>query len=145
MNWGLRVLLLYLGFAAMIGTLVAMSMSQRIELVSPTYYEEELRYQQDIDAEKRAAQLAEPLQVAYQDEAVEIRFPKPFHGRALDGEIRFTKPDDSDLDRRMVVQPDTSGLQRISRSELAFGHYAVKVTWTVDGLTYQSIQGIKVP
>jgi hypothetical protein len=145
MNWGLRVLLLYLGFAAMIGTLVAMSMGQRIELVSPTYYEEELRYQQDIDAEKLAAQLADPLRVDYREGAVEIRFPEAFHGRAMDGEIRFRKPDNSDLDRRIVVQPDTSGQQRIPREELAFGLYQVKVTWTVDGLTYQSLQEIMVP
>jgi hypothetical protein len=145
MHWGLRVTLLYLGFAAMIGTLVAMSMGQRIELVSPTYYEEELRFQQDIDASQRANALSEPLQVEFRDGAVEIRFPERFHGKSLDGEILFIKPDNSSLDRRVVVQPDTAGVQRVRREDLAFGRYDVKVLWTADGLTYRTDRGLMLP
>ena len=145
MNWGLRIAILYLSFAAMIGTLVAMSMSQRIELVSPTYYEEELMFQDDIDAARRANALSEPLQLDYRDGAVEVRFPAVFHGRAMDGQIYFSKPDNSALDRRMPVQPDSSGLQRIRREDLAYGQYGVKVTWTVDGVKYQFEHKLMVP
>lgn len=145
MNWGTRIVILYLSFAALIATLVVMSVRQRIELVSPTYYEEEINYQQDIDAMNRANALTEPLEIGYIDGAVAVAFPQRFHGRALDGEIVFRKPDDSSLDRRVPVQPDTAGVQRVPRAQLAFGSYTVKVSWKMDGLNYLVEKEISLP
>jgi hypothetical protein len=50
MNWGLRIVLVYIGFVAMILTLVFKARSEKIELVAPDYYEQEIVYQNRIEA-----------------------------------------------------------------------------------------------
>ena len=44
MSWGYKIMFLYLGFVAMILTLVVMSMQQDIHLVSENYYEKEQNF-----------------------------------------------------------------------------------------------------
>ena len=63
LNWGTRITVLYLGFVALIVFLVAGSMRQSFDLVSPDYYQKELEYQSVIEAGKNQAAVSSPVKV----------------------------------------------------------------------------------
>ena len=65
MNWGHKILFLYLGFVILVMVMVFMAYRQDVPLVSDDYYEKELKYQDDIDQFKNAALLAEPIYIKY--------------------------------------------------------------------------------
>jgi hypothetical protein len=50
MNFGVKITALYLGFVALILTLVFMSFGQKVELVSKDYYAQEIAFQDKINS-----------------------------------------------------------------------------------------------
>ena len=64
MNWGNRILFLYLGFVALIITLVVVSFSQKVDLVAPDYYARELNFESEIVKMKNEAALVEKPKVS---------------------------------------------------------------------------------
>ena len=58
MNWGYKILLVYAVFIAGILFLVYKASSQKMDLVTPDYYEQELKYQSQINATERANALS---------------------------------------------------------------------------------------
>ena len=50
MNFGGKIVILYLSFVGLILTLVFMSYGQKVELVSTDYYAQEINFQQKINA-----------------------------------------------------------------------------------------------
>ena len=49
MNWGYKIMIVYLVFVAGIAVMVYNSAMQNIDLVTPDYYAKELKYQEKID------------------------------------------------------------------------------------------------
>ena len=58
MNWGYKILAVYLVFVAGIVVMVYKSSTQKIDLVTTDYYAKELKYQERIDAVKRTTALS---------------------------------------------------------------------------------------
>ena len=67
MNWGYKILTVYIIFIAGILLLVFKSSTQNQDLVTKDYYEQELKYQQVIDATERANALSS--EVKFQGES----------------------------------------------------------------------------
>ncbi len=49
MGWSKKITFAYVGFVALIVTMVVVSMRQKVDLVSKDYYAKELNYQSDIN------------------------------------------------------------------------------------------------
>src|SRR5690606_1579223 len=92
LSWGTKIAALYIGFATLIVTLVAASMRQDFDLVTPDYYEQEINYQQVIDADKNLATLTEKVGIDIQSTSVNITFPSAFAGQKIDGTVHFYSP-----------------------------------------------------
>ena len=60
-SWGKRIAILYIGFVALIGVMIALSMGQKVELVSEDYYDKELVFQNKIDEMNNANALSEKI------------------------------------------------------------------------------------
>ena len=58
MNWGYKILMVYILFVAGIMVMVFMSSTQNTDLVTTDYYEKELVYQQKIDQISRTSALS---------------------------------------------------------------------------------------
>ena len=61
MNWGYKILLVYVVFVAGIMFLVFKSSSQKMDLVTTDYYAKELKYQQKIDAMNKVQKLSDTV------------------------------------------------------------------------------------
>lgn len=75
MNWGHKIIIVFILFAAGILTLVTKSMHTRIDMVTPDYYAEELKYQQVIDGRREAQSLSAPVSINQSVQSIGVLFP----------------------------------------------------------------------
>jgi hypothetical protein len=57
MNWGNKLVVVFIAFALFMGYMVYRALSTKYDLVSKDYYKDELRYQERIDGVKNAVAL----------------------------------------------------------------------------------------
>ncbi|WP_436485703.1 FixH family protein [Chitinophaga sp. ARDCPP14] len=144
MNWGHKIIIVFVVFAAGILTLVTKSMHTRIDMVTPDYYGEELKYQQVIDGKENAGRLSAPVTISQEDAGVMISLPSELRNKALNGKVTFYRPSDSGKDVLMPLQPDQSGRQLVSRQLFIRGPYKVKIAWTMNDQPYYQEQLVNI-
>lgn len=145
MNWGLRIVLVYLGFVAMILTLVVKARSEKIELVTPDYYAQEIVYQQRIEALTNAQALSDTLKVTATKEWVTVELPAECLGQIKNGLLRFYRPSDASLDASQTFHTEASVSMHYARSNLQPGLYLVQCSWQTNGQDYYMEKPLVLP
>lgn len=136
MNWGTRITLLYLGFVALILTLVFTCFGQTVELESKDYYARELKFQGQIDATANTNSLSQPIAHQVNGRSVEISFPSELLSEDFKGSVNFFRPSDSSKDKIIALQPDASGKQLLSDPSFIKGVYKMQVSFVSKGKNY---------
>ena len=136
MSWGTKIVLLYCGFILMILTLVFFTLHQDIQLVSDDYYEQELKYQDRIDASKNSQDLRQVISFDAHNGQVIISYPKDFAAKKLEGNILFLRPSDSSLDIKTSIQLNDSAQQTVIFKKFKKGLYKAQLTWTLNNKQY---------
>jgi hypothetical protein len=144
MNWGNRILLLYLAFVALIITLVVFSFSQKVDLVSPDYYARELNFESEIIKMKNEAALVEKPKVILSNEQLQISFPTAFKDKKITGTVLVYKPSDANADYTQAIDAIKEEV-KISTHNFSAGMRKVKITWKVDSLYYLTESVIVIP
>jgi len=135
MNWGNKLIVVFLLFALLIGTMVYKSFQSKPHLVSEEYYKDELRYQDKIDGMANTAKITDV--VVDQDAlSVNIILPKELKGSKIEGEAWFYSKTDESNDKKFPLQVDTSGKQSILKTQLSKTNYQVKLSWKVGSKNY---------
>ena len=75
MNWGYKLMFVFIVFAGLMGTLVYKSMNTKYELVTKDYYKDELKYQDRIDAKNESSKLSD-ISILQDKDSIVINFPK---------------------------------------------------------------------
>ncbi len=125
-------------FAILISCIVAFiifATRNKMELVHPNYYEDEMRFQQQMDRVKRTRALPAGVAATYdaKQETITITLP-PEHARlAATGRIELYRPSDSTLDRHLPLALNAEGAQRVDAHTLKSGLWKVRVQWKVGG------------
>lgn len=135
MNWGKKILIVYIAFVAGIVFMVFKSSTQNKDLVTTDYYARELKYQDRIDEIKRTDALSEPLQYHISDNAITILFPKDFAGKKLVGEAVLYCPSDKQKDIKKTFTVHDQALQ-FTLPGGSNGLYELQVSWQDGGVTY---------
>lgn len=135
-HWGRKIALLYLGFVALIVTLVWKSTHVKLNLVSEDYYAQELSFQTKLDAENAAAQLEQKPVLSLAPDAILVFFPQSKAGKAIDAELHFYNPADAALDKAFSHLHPQQGQLRIDRTTLADARFIAKLSWTCEGKAY---------
>lgn len=135
MNWGHKIIIVFILFAAGILTLVTKSMRSKIDLVTQDYYGEELKYQQVIDGRQQALSLSSPVKISQSDETVTLAFPEEMQDIPLTGNILFYRASNSAQDVSIPLQ-DQKGLLIVDKNRLQKGSYRVQLTWQANGKKY---------
>ena len=123
MNWGTRIVILYVAFVAMISFMVIRTMYEDVDLVSNDYYQKELKFQQQIDRTQESQKLVEQPQAKIENGAVKIKFPEVIGKEHLTGNINFYRPNDSSKDLAFTVQTDSTGSQSIQMNAMINAKY----------------------
>ena len=143
LNWGLKITILYSGFVILIITMVSMAMSQKVDLVSKNYYEQELQYQDKIDKINRTHALSEQMTWQVNRNTLLIKFPEQFKGKLIKGTIYFFRPSDETMDKKITISVDTSLCFKVSTNQLNKGLYKMQIDWNVDNNEYYNESVIK--
>ncbi len=135
-NWALGMVLLYGGFAAFVLGFLFYSSFQKVELVTPNYYEQEIRYQDQIEKIRRTKALSESLTWSLSGRMLTIRFPEALKDKVISGTVTFYRPSDSSMDRKVPLAVGASLLQDFPLVSLAAGWWRMKVEWTAGTESY---------
>ncbi len=135
MNWGYKIIFVYAIFVAGIVFMVVKSSSQNVDLVRPDYYEEELKYQETIDATHRANALSKKLQLKVNNDTLQISFPEEMASEAFKANVWLYCIADVKKDVNQLYTT-SSGWLSISLPKANKGLHDVKVSWAFNGLTY---------
>lgn len=107
------------------------------ELITENYYEEELAYQNVIDAKNRADQLEKKPEVQLKNSGILISFPSDINTENSKFSFELFRTDDKNLDVKKDFVPSKSGTFEIPNKVLVKGSYTLKLKWTKDKKDYQ--------
>jgi hypothetical protein len=130
MNWGNKLVLVFVVFGLFIGYLVYRAVTTKYDLVSKDYYKDELRYQDKIDRIKNAAKISEVI-VEQDADAVIIQLPKEQKGFAVSGDVFFYCITDDRNDYHTALQVDSTNKQIFLKKSLQKAAYDIKINWQI--------------
>ncbi len=142
MNWGQRLALALTCFIGFILFMVISSHSIESDLETEDYYEQEITYQDRIDAKANTASLEDVFTVDQSEEFIAISFPEDFK-EGVSGQVHLFRPNNADLDLKLSI-PDNSKHISIPKSKIKTGQYELKITCDVQGSQYYFEQDITV-
>lgn len=143
-SWGYRVMFLYVGFAGLIIYFVTRSMNEKVDLVTPDYYAQELKFQDKIESINRNNELTSALSIDYSDAGIIITYPSDLQNKTITGAINIFRPSDKSKDQTIEITPDKEMKQTINTTSLSKGMYRIKVDYEVDGAGYYSEKQIVI-
>ena len=135
MSWGIRITLLYLGFVAIILTLVITCFGHKTELEFKDYYVKEIKFQEQIDATSNSEQLTHPITYKIMDRAIQIHLPKEIISGDVKGTVYFMRPSDASRDKTIPLVTDSEGIQTIDPGFVK-GVYKMQISLTSSGKSY---------
>ncbi len=140
MNWGRGIALALAGFIIFIVVLATIMMTSNVDLESEDYYQQEIAYQEEIDALRNANKLDEKVEITNHENHIMVSVPDSMSCDELN--VEFRRPNDDKLDRSF--QPDNSKTILIEKKELKTGIYNVLISYKVDGQLYLQKSNITV-
>src|SRR5664280_3022733 len=117
--------------------LIVMASMHKTELVNDNYYEQEIRYQSQIDSVARAQRAGGAL---IEHDAASgrllLRVP-PEHVRSgVTGRVELYRASSAGRDRVVVLAPDPNGAQTLELKDLLPGPWKVRLSWSSAGVEY---------
>lgn len=110
---------------------------QNAEMVSRDYYEEELHYQEVIDAKNNADVLREKPIYSQNEKGITIEFPTTINVDKSEVNFHLFRTDDANLDVEKTLKKDASGRINIPKEILFPGSYTLKIAWNTENKPYQ--------
>lgn len=110
----------------------------KVDLVTADYYEQEVRYQDQLDRAHRASSLQAPAQISYStgSQVITVLLPAEHLSPDLKGWIQLYRPSAASMDQKLALQVNVSGAQIIDAKNLSDGLWHVRVSWNLNGTDY---------
>jgi hypothetical protein len=130
--WPYAIIFYFIVFITAIATWITFAVRNDHELVRKDYYEQELKFQADIDGQARAA----TTQVSVDYDSATQRVTVSLPAGAAKGAIYFYRPSNAKLDRQIELAID-KGSQSVDVTRFESGLWKVRLIWTTDGVEYR--------
>ena len=134
-NWGWGIFLSIAAFMIIIVIIVGFMMTREVDLVTDKYYDKEIKFQEQINKEKRTSELAEKIEVNFTNISLTISFPDD---ATLKGELYFYRPSDLHKDFKIPINFDNNFKQVLDISTLERGLWKLQINWSLKGNDYYS-------
>jgi nitrogen fixation protein FixH len=143
--WPYAIIGYFIVFVTGVAVFIIWAVTQDMDLVRKDYYEQEILFQQQIDRQKRTAELGAQAAVNHDTarQALTIHIPAR-HVAGASGTIHFYRPSDAKLDHQVRLAPAADGTQQINMQSLRAGLWKVAVQWTADGQEYHLDRAIVI-
>ncbi len=131
-NWGTGITIGIVLFMAFILFMVFKATQTDSDLNAENYYEQEMAYQERIDAIANAAPFKNEVDVQQIEGGLEITYPAEL---VEEGTVHLFRPDNAGLDVWQDMNP-TLGKILIDQSKTVPGRYDVRLSWKQDGALF---------
>jgi hypothetical protein len=135
MNWGWRITILYILFAAGILTLVFLSINEKIDLVDKGYYEKELVHQGRLDQQSNYAALPNKCSFQITDGNATVNFPFMLN-EMKDATVKVYCPSNNAFDASYNLTASTDSAFSFSLPTGIPSRYNIEVFWKKGGKEY---------
>lgn len=140
-HWGHGLALAMVAFIIFILSMIFFfpNGQENSELVANDYYQEELSYQEVIDAKHNAELLPKELQPEYvqNEEGIKVIFPDKTVDKNSEVKFHLYRIDNQRLDIKKTITLDVQNAFFIPKNILVTGGYVLKVYWQREGKKYQ--------
>lgn len=138
-TWGHGIILALASFIIFILSMLFLfpNGQKNSEMVTDQYYEEELQYQNVIDAKKRADELSEKPVYSQTAKGITLKFPQDINNTNSTFNFVLNRSDDQNLDIKKTVRLDADQSFTIPAAVLKNGNYTLRMTWTKDKTDYR--------
>lgn len=140
MNWGQKLLVVFIVFATGMIYLVYRCMHVSTDLVSREYYKDELKYQDIIDGTRTANTLSGRVQLIQHNEVITVHLPSEMKNEKVSGTIWFYCAADANKDRHIPIATSEEAEQQLDKKILLPGIYTVKFDWISNNKHYHAEQ-----
>ncbi|NMM50241.1 FixH family protein [Marinigracilibium pacificum] len=130
MNWGHKIILAFVFFILIMGTLVTVAMKQDFHLVEEEYYKEELAYQGVIDKVENYNSLSVKPEISVNDEEGVLVVEFDENNIPEEGLVHFFRADNPAHDRKINLVKNERGSSYVfDISLMEKGKYLLKLNW----------------
>jgi hypothetical protein len=143
-NWGIGIALICIGFVLLCVITTIIFMNQNVELVSNNYYDNEIKYQDNINTLKRTRDFHADVKIECSGSLITLQFPSFLNSKAKSGNIHFFRPSGEKNDFKVSVLADSNGSQIINSGGLIKGLWKVGVDWKSDNKRFYSEKSILI-
>lgn len=131
-NWGTAIVIAFVAFISFIMYFViSMSTNKKFDhdLVTEDYYQQELKYQDDINKVQNAKKLNQNIEFKKTDEGIILSFPKDLNTNNIKGKVFLYRPSNKQLDFEMPISLSNHNLL-IPDNSLLDGRWDIKIDWS---------------
>lgn len=141
MNWGHKIVMTFIVFAAIIISMVVISMRQDVSLVAADYYKQELAYTEQMNKLENTIDLGEnaPM-IEFVNSERQFLITS---NELLEGELHFYRPSDASKDIKVKLSLDGQP-KTIDAANMVSGLWKVKLSWEKDGKSYFTEKNIVI-
>ena len=130
-HWGTGLFTFYGLFVLAFLVVLYFAAQSKTDLISDTYYEDGVNYQQVIDKKHNSDLLEEKVTVKTTPEGIEIKFPESV--KTIDAKIKLLRISDKKLDREFSTNQHTFV---IPKKETVTGVYQLQIDWKGNNTGY---------
>ncbi len=135
LNWGWSLAIVMGMFITFILYMVFQLQATKTDLYAVDYYQQEVDYQQEIDAKQHAKNYDAEIEIKQTSGGdLKIVFPMELTNKRANGKIYLYRPNNAALDINYPMKPRHINI--IPRKELTPGIYLVHLSWEFDGKNY---------
>ncbi|MCL7764265.1 FixH family protein [Polaribacter sp. Z014] len=137
-NWGTGIVIAIVAFMSFILYMViTMSTDKRYsyDLVTEKYYQEELGFQDEINAEKNALELKDKITIQRSEEGLKITFPKEFSPEKIKGKVFLYRPSNKQLDFEIPISISNTYLL-VPEKRLLDGRWNINLSFKYNNKEY---------
>jgi hypothetical protein len=144
--WPYTIIATFILFGIGTASLVTLACSQKVDLVSANYYEQEILYQKQIDRMQRSDSPAVRPAITYDRTGgrIIISMPTTDHSGSISGYIQLYRPSAAGLDRDQPLALDSHGTQTLDARKLRSGLWKVRLSWTAQEREYFTEQSLVI-
>lgn len=145
-NWGTAIVIAFIGFISFIlYFVISMSVNKKYsyDLVTDGYYQQELEYQDQIDAAKNATDFEEKVKAIQKEDGIYVYFPKDIDYQKITGKVFLYRPSNKQLDFEMPILISKNYLL-VPDKRLLDGRWNISIAWEYENKKYFHKQALNL-
>ncbi len=140
-NWGTGITITFIVAASFILFLVYKTTTVNLEMAEDNYYEQEMKFNNQLEASRNAAHLSSPIRIEDDKDFIRIQVPRECVEQKATGTLWIYRPSSEKNDLHLKFEPDEEGHIYIGKDNLITGVYKLKADWVMNGISYHQEEG----